>query len=224
MKMQQTKSYWRMLAVGSVVSAFIASACVITTDDPDDDIDTAGSGGQATSSGGKASGGSTATGGSGTAGSAHAGSGGSGNAPGSFECDPESEAGGPSDPVGTVPLSCEPGTSPNPCDKCVQTKCCAEYGACYATEPGNQCGYGGPLKYKGEDNVGEFNCVTVCLQAAVAMSGVAPTGEDLGQCANECATSIPGSAKDCSPVYGLQTNEVVVCQVEKCSEECFGTK
>ena len=91
--MQQTKSYWRMLAVGSVVSAFIASACVITTDDPDD-IDTAGSGGQATASGGKASGG-TATGGSATGGSAPAaGSGGTGNAPGSFQCDPEPKPGG----------------------------------------------------------------------------------------------------------------------------------
>jgi len=222
MKMQQTKSYWRMLAVGSVMGAFIASACVITTDDPDD-IDTAGSGGQATASGGKASGGSTATGGSATAGSAPAGgSGGTGNAPGSFQCDPPSEAGAAPVAEGT-PLSCEPGTSPNACDKCVQTKCCAEYGACYATDPGNQCGYGGPLMYNGAANVGELQCFTVCLQNAVAKSQIAPTAEEIGGCASECATVVPGSAMDCKPVVGQQTSDAVACQIEKCSPDCYPT-
>jgi len=216
--MQQTKSYWRMLAVGSVVGAFIASACVITTDDPDD-IDTAGSGGQATSSGGKASGG-TATGGSATAGSTHAGSGGTGNAPGSFQCDPEAEAGAAPMLEGT-PLSCEPGTVQG-CDKCLQTKCCAEWGACYATDPGNQCGYGGPLMYEGAANDSEFRCFHVCMQKAIAVSGVDPTSDELGKCAADCATAPPDAAMDCGTVVGLQTSELVACELEKCGGECLG--
>jgi len=200
-----------------VLSAFIASACVVTTDDPDDS--TAGAAGSGTAGSGTAGGGKAGAGtaGAGTAGAATAGSGGAGAEP--FQCDP-----GEGGAQGT-PNTCAPGDPNDECQKCVQTKCCTEYALCYATDPGNQCGWGGPKTIDGQPNEGgELACVQICLQKAVEESGTAPSDTDVGTCANQCATTpANGGTKDCG-VIGIQTSDAVACLRENCSLKCFGAE
>ncbi|HET7540479.1 MAG TPA: hypothetical protein VFK05_11430, partial [Polyangiaceae bacterium] len=188
--MQQTKSYWRFLAAAGVVSAFVVSACVVTTEE--DDSSSAGSGGSGTAgshaAGSPAAGSPAAgsgTGGStgGTTGTAGSPAGGSGAVP--FQCDP-----GEGGAQGT-PNSCKPDPPPgDDCEKCIQDKCCAEYEACYAYNPGNQCGWGGPAKLpSGKDyDGGEALCIQLCVQEGTEMSGTDPDAELLGTCANGCTT------------------------------------
>lgn len=208
-----------MLAVGCVVSAFVGAACTITTDDPTID-DTAGTGGQGTA--GAATGGSS-TAGSGTAGS-HAGtaggpSGGAGPVP--FQCDPAGDGGAQGDAN-----TCEPVDPTDKCEICIQDHCCAQYGACYATDPGNQCGWGGPATIDGQPNEGgELACVQICLKKAVDVSGTAPSSSDVETCAANCATTLSnGATKECGSVIGLQTNEMIACLQESCSLPCFGAE
>jgi len=223
MKMQQTKSYWRLVAALGVVSAFVASACVVTTStDDDDNGGSGGSGAKAGSStGGSATSGSSsagsATGGSGTAGSATGG--GSNAVP--FQCDPEGEGGAQGEGN-----SCEPVDPKDACQVCVQAKCCAEYSACYATDPGNQCGWGGPQKVNGEDNPGgELTCIHECLKAIVKKNMIAPTDSDVQTCANNCATTLSnGATKECGSVIGVQTSDAVGCMRGNCSLDCFGAE
>ena len=222
--MQQTKSYWRLVVVAGVLSAFVAGACTVTTstDVDDDDDNSAG-----TSAGGAATAGA-ATAGAGTAGAATAGSsaagtagaGGAGGAgPVPFQCDPEGDGGAVGDPN-----SCAPIDPNDECQKCVQAKCCAEYGACYATDPGNQCGWGGPAKLpSGEDYPGgEALCTQLCIQDGVAESGVAPDAELIGTCGAGCASAKDTSGKTCEQHVGQQTNDLIGCLNENCSKVCFG--
>ena len=212
--MQQTKSYWRLVAVTGIVSAFIASACVVTTST---DGDNGGADGQAgASAGGSSAAGAAgahagaATAGAGTAGAATAGSGG---APALYQCDM-----GEGGAIGT-PLSCvDPGNTTK-CQQCIEKNCCAEYSACYATDPGNQCGYGGPAKLvDGTDNpAGEAWCVQNCIQIEVAKNGTAPDAEIVGTCANKCLSDCPGG------VIGAQTSILIGCMLgSDCSADCFG--
>jgi len=220
--MQQTKSYWRLVAVAGVVSAFVASACVVTTTTDDDD-GSAGSGGSGTAGAGTAGKAGAGTAGAGTAGAGTAGAGTAGAPAGGagpvpFQCDP-AEGGA----VGT-PNSCAAADPNDDCQKCVQAKCCSEYEACYATDPGNQCGWGGPLKIDGDPNEGgEALCIQLCLQKVVTDSGAAPEDSDVGTCANSCATSPGnGASKDCGSIIGLQTSDLVECLRRDCSVVCFG--
>lgn len=221
MKMQQTKSYWRLVIVTGVVSAFVAGACTVTTStDVDDDDNSAG-----TSAGGAATAGAAtagaATAGAGTAGTATAGTAGAegGAGPVPFQCDPPGDGGA----VGN-PNSCAPIDPNDECQKCVQAKCCAEYGACYATDPGNQCGWGGPAKLpSGADYPGgEALCTQLCIQDGVAESGVAPDAELIGTCGAGCATAKDTAGKTCEQHVGLQTNDLIGCLNENCSKVCFG--
>jgi len=222
MKMQQTKSYWRLVAVMGVVSAFIASACVVTTStDIDDDGGSGGSGDNA-GTGGTAKGGS-ATGGSNTAGSATAGSGTAGGSLGgnggvTVQCD-AGEAGA----VGTMPNSCEPINPNNDCQVCIKNKCCDQWNACYATEPGNQCGWGGPAMVDGMVNRGgELYCIQACLLKVATETQTAPDDNDVQACGANCATTPSnGATQDCGPIIGFQTNEIVYCMRENCTPECI---
>jgi hypothetical protein len=221
MKMQQTKSYWRFVAVAGVVSAFIASACVVTTDP---DYNSAGAGGKASAgAGGAATGGASTAGKAGAnaagataAAGAGAGEGGAGPTP--FQCDPPGDGGA----VG-MPLSCAD-TEDSDCQKCIQTSCCEEYSACYAFDPGNQCGWGGPDKlpsgaaYAG----GEALCIQLCTQEGVEMSGTEPDAELLGTCAANCNTASDTSGATCKSTIGQQTNDLIFCMSEHCSQRCFG--
>jgi hypothetical protein len=223
MKMQQTKSYWRLVAMAGLLSAFVGSACVVTTSTDDDD-NTAGKGGSGAAGAGTAGSGTAGTAGAstagaaGAAGAAAAGANNGGSGPVSFQCDP-AEGGA----VGT-PNSCAPDGPGNDCEKCVQAKCCSEYEACYATDPGNQCGWGGPAKIDGVTNEGgELACVQACLIKVVEKNETAPDDSDVQTCANNCATTLSnGATKECGSIIGLQTSDTVACMRTNCSEACFG--
>jgi len=225
--MQQTKSYWRLVAVAGVVSAFIGSACTVTTSTDDDDFGTAGTSsgtagsgtagsstaGTAGAAAGSAGAAGAAAGSAGTAGTA--GTGGAAAVP--FQCDADDGK------IGT-PNTCAPTDSSNDCQKCIQAKCCTEQSACYATGPGNQCGWGGPLTINDKPNPGgEAYCIETCIQDGVVLSGTAPDEQLVGTCANNCSTSLSnGSSKDCGAVIGTQTNDLINCLMDNCSADCFG--
>jgi len=223
--MQQTKSYWRLVVVAGIVSAFVAGACTVTTStDIDDDDDNGGSAGSGTAGAGTAGSSTAGTAGSGTAGAGTAGSGtaGAGTAGGGavpFQCDPEGDGGAQG-----IGNTCAPSDPSDVCQKCIQAKCCAEFSACYATDPGNQCGWGGPAKVNGDENPGgELYCVQACLQKAVEESGTAPDDSQVQTCGNNCATTKSnGATTECGSVLGIQTSDAVGCLRENCSVECFG--
>ena len=217
MKMQQTKSYWRFLAATGVLSAFLGSACVVTTS-TDDDVGASGAAGKANSAGAPSAGAGGAGAGAGTAGS-HAGAapaGGAGPVP--FQCDPAqggSAVGNPND--------CSVLDSSDRCEQCVQISCCEQWEACYSTDPGNQCGWGGPAEIGGKPNGGgEALCILLCIQDGVQLSGTDPDTELVGTCGAKCATSKSnGATKECGSVLGSETNSLVACQMEHCVKECF---
>jgi hypothetical protein len=120
--------------------------------------------------------------------------------------------------VGT-PSSCA-ATAGNTCSQCIGTAgakgCCAQFGACFATNPGNQCGYGGP---KGE---GEFFCVQACIQAATSDGGVLDA-TTIGDCASQCTTPKDSANKACESSHvGQQTSDLIDCVNMNCQSECFG--
>jgi len=215
MKMQQTKSYWRLVAVAGVVSAFVASACVVTTDDPGDSK--GGSGGSGATAGSSTSGGSSSTVGSSAAGSsAHAGSGTAGSGTDdSVTCDDQTSAGG----APGEGSSCEPADATDECQVCIQKNCCEEYGACYATNPNNQCGYGGPLVNNKYQEGGELFCMHECLKDAVAKSMISATEEDIRTCAGKCTTDMCDTSS-----VGFQTSDIIGCMNSNCTMECWGPK
>jgi hypothetical protein len=217
MKMQQTKSYWRLAALASaagVALVFVGSACTVTTS-----TDAGGSAGEtiagapgagATQAGaGGAAAGAPAAGAPG-AGAPAAGAGGA--APVPYNCTPAS-----GEALGT-PNTCEPapGSETDVCALCVKAKCCKEYSECYATTPGNQCGWGGPM------DKGEIVCAQQCIVDGIAESGVYDATL-VGTCANKCTTQTAnGSSKECGEVIGQQTNDLIACLGDNCQMECFG--
>ncbi|MEO7032812.1 MAG: hypothetical protein ABI548_03195 [Polyangiaceae bacterium] len=203
--MQQTKSYWRLALVAGVVSAFVGAACTVTTNSGDG-VGDAGEGNIAGSSGA----GTAGTAGTGTAGTAGVGEGGAGATP--YSCD-SGDAGATGTPDANA---CEMTTGQGDCDKCVRTSCCTEYSACYATDPGNQCGYGGP------NNDGEFVFYQSCLLDAIAKNG-SLQDSDAETCANSSATSkdLMGS-QDCGSVLGTATSELIACVAQNCNTACYG--
>jgi len=221
MKMQRTRSYWQVVAVAGVLGTLIATACTVTTSTDDSTggttsfagtSSTAGTTSSTAGTGGVAAGGSAGS--TSIAGTTSVGgTGGTGGTAGltSFQCDP---ATGNSD-VGT-PSSCMP-TVTNSCSTCIQTSCCTELGKCYATNPGNQCGYGGP---KG-DGTGEFSCVQACVIAATADGGVVDA-DTLGTCSANCATPTDTSGAHCMQQIGEQTNDLIACVNMNCQADCFG--
>jgi len=213
MTMQQTKSYWRLVAMAGVMGAFAISACVVTTSTDDN---TAGSGGVSntggTSTGGSA--GSSVAGTAGTGGAAVGGSGGAaagsgGAAAGSgggsaFACD----MGAAGAPTGTPAANCNAATG-NTCAACMQTSCCSEVEACNGSNPGNVCQFGGP---KGE---GEFACIQTCMKAAFKANGGSITPSDFETCASGCVTP------SCDMTLGSATNELAGCVNDSCADKCF---
>jgi hypothetical protein len=197
--MQQTKSYWRVVAALGVVGAFVASACVVTTS-------TDGAGGDAGETNTTA--GSTSAGSS--AGGASAGS--SSTASEDYQCD-TGDGGAP--PGTAADCSPDPKNPSDVCAVCVQAHCCAEFGECYATTPGNQCGYGGP------NDDGEITCVQKCLQDGFAATGVDDADLRSG-CFDQCTTTtMHKSSHDCG-LIGTQTNALIGCLSDNCLTECIG--
>ncbi|MET0795199.1 MAG: hypothetical protein ABW061_27015 [Polyangiaceae bacterium] len=221
--MHQTKSYWRMAtlaAVAGVLSAFVGSACTVTTSTDDDGGAAGASAAGAATAGANSAGAATAganSAGSNSAGSSSAGANTAGNAGAAatpYECDvPDVDT-----PAGTLYPSCAPDAehTDDVCALCIQSSCCDAYKACYAYGPGDQCGYGGP------DDAGEISCVQQCVQDGVAESGVYDATL-LGTCANKCITKkANGASKDCEESIGLRTNDLIACMADNCQEKCFG--
>jgi hypothetical protein len=181
--------------------------------------DGSGAGGSSAGSSGTAhtTAGSSNGGAAGKSGGPSAGAGGHAE-PVPFQCDPSDGSA-----VGT-PNSCKAADPTDECQVCVQTKCCTEYAECYAVDPGNQCGWGGPATLEGSPNEGgELLCMQLCLIATIADSGTAPDALQIGTCANHCATALGnGATKECGPVIGSQTSAVVGCLLKNCSIACFG--
>ena len=208
MKMQQTKSYWRLVALAGLVSSFVGTACVVTTSDDDSSAGASGAGAPGAGAGGATAGaGGAITAG---AGGASAGTGGAtaGTAGVDFQCDPADGMA-----VGT-PNVCPSTTDSDVCQACIATSCCTEYAACFATSPGNQCGWGGPM------DQGEIICALTCIQQGAADSGIVDDTL-LGTCANQCATTIAnGGTKECT-VIGSQTSDLIGCMNTNCQTQCF---
>jgi hypothetical protein len=216
MKMQQTKSYWRLATLATVAGAamaFVGSACTVTTS-----TDNGGSAGDffagapgagATQTAG-AAGASTA----GAAGAAvTAGAGGAAATP--YECDVSPDA-----PAGMPLPSCAPDASDptDVCAVCIEASCCAQFEACYAYNPGDQCGYGGP------GDMGEISCVQQCIQDGVKTNGVFDDTL-VGTCGAKCTTQKPpngSSSKECGQVIGYRTSELVDCMTAHCQTQCYG--
>jgi hypothetical protein len=213
--MQQTKSYWRLVAVAGVVGACLASACVVTTSTDGNglggDTSTAGVG---TTPGGSA--GATSAGGSaGSAGAtAAAGTGGGAPAGGTGAVTVACDMGEAGAMTGTPAATCN-ATAGNACSACLQTTCCAEVEACNGTNPNNQCAFGGP------DGTGEFNCVTACMKMAFATNGNVELPDDLPTCGGKCSTDA------CGTVIGTSTSILVGCAhgdditPSPCRDKCF---
>jgi len=188
--MQQTKSYWRLVAVAGVLSAFIGAACTVTTStdsgfggSTSGGASGSGTAGAHTAGAGTAGAGTAGAGtaGAGTAGAATAGAGGAAATP--FSCD-LGEGGTKGESIPGV-CTLDNAEKADKCAVCLKGKCCAEFSDCYAVSPGNQCGWGGP---KG-DAQGEFVCYRACL-TDVAMKNGAIETSDRGACAANCQSWI----------------------------------
>ncbi len=213
--MQQTKSYLRFVALAGVVTAFVASACVVTTSTDDDTAGASGSSTAGAAGAGAGAGGATAgAGGAITAGTGGASAGTAGTDKVPYACDVSPDA-----PAGTANV-CTPDADhmTDICALCVQDKCCAQYSACFAYNPGDQCGYGGP------NDDGEITCVQKCIQDGVADSGVFDSTL-VGTCGAKCTTQkAPNgtSSQECGSVIGYRTSDLVDCLSTNCQTQCFG--
>ena len=221
--MQQTKSYWRLVAVAGVVSAFIGVACTVTTSTDDSgfsghDAGGASGSGTAGASAGMATGGAgkagAGTAGAGTAGAATAGSGGAPATP--FACDLGD--GGTQGEAIAGACTLDAAEKKDKCAVCLKTKCCTEFSECYAVSPGNECGWGGP---KG-DGEGEFVCYRACL-TDIAMKNGAVETSDRGTCAAKCQTPKDTSGAACMQAIGNATSALIGCVMDQgCNVDCYG--
>jgi hypothetical protein len=209
--------------------ALATSACTITTggdgvgggagESSGGDSGSGGSDSGGSSSGGTGTGGSTA-GTSGSAGEASGGSSGSGTGGSGGDdglaCEFSSN---------DTPATCEVDEDADCCTKCLQTRCCDEFGACLGT-PFNVCG-------GDEDNENsEINCVIECM---VDFGPIRDDAEDLTLCATDANTQCYApSATFCGglQVISAETNALATCMhgatdeadIEDdpgCFEECF---
>ncbi len=208
--MQQTKSYWYLLAALGVAGSFVGAACTVTSSN-DVGFGDAGAGDVA----GSANAGSANAGASGTAGSggAAAGTGGVGGTTDPTTV-PACDTG--DTPAGTPATTCDPGVVDD-CSTCIHTHCCTEYSNCFSTSPGDVCGYGGP------DNNGEFACYQGCLQDLFKKNGSLDS-EDAKTCGNQCVTSTDAKgALDCGAL-GVSTNALIGCVMDNaCNGACYGS-
>ena len=187
------------------MGAFVSSACVVTTTTDDNtggdtgETNTTAGATSAGSSAGGASAGASNTSGAGTQGS-------------DYQCD---TGDGGASPGTAADCSAVPPQANDACTVCLQAQCCTELGECYATSPGNECGYGGP------NDGGEYLCFQKCAHDAFASSGV---DDDTlrTMCSNQCTTATNhGSSLDCG-LIGTQTNALIACLSDNCLMQCIG--
>jgi hypothetical protein len=210
---------WTML-MGT--GAMMATACVVTSGDGDDDSFFDGGEGGTSSTAGKTSteageGGTstagTTSGGSASGGTAGTTSGGTAGAGGSGSSYVPGVCQGGDEP--SVEPSCAPTANDEgePCTVCLKSKCCAEWQTCYGSKPTSACGWGVT-----EAADGQFDCIYNCYQAGL------PNAVDLTQlqsdCADECLNQCEDGAEDMGFVTDI-TQDVLICANENCLDECF---
>jgi hypothetical protein len=212
----QTKSSYGVLkwALLAGVAASLASACVVSSGDGnDDDTDITEGGDGNTNTGGKATGGggSKATGGTGTnagapssdAGEPATGTGGA--APSTFvpgECQVDV------DPITpTVEANCDADAADSECIKCVKLQACSEYGTCFGTGPATACSVG-----QTEGAPGQFVCVSECFKAGAAAA--VDADELLSDCASTCDECGSGGLNDETTALIAAANDAGTCQTE----------
>jgi len=128
------------------------------------------------------------------------------------ECDPdESEAGAGGQPgsVGTPYPNCEPVDSDDECELCIQESCCEESKGCWALNPANVCGWGGP-----SENSSEIGCYTDCIAEWVGDNAACGSAAHQA-CVTQCQT------EECGEI-GDATWALAVCMNDNCADECFG--
>lgn len=221
----QTKSSYRALkwTLFMGLAASLASACVVSTGDGDDNdfpID-GGDGGTKNTAGTKATGGTKAgtntggtaagtggtsagTAGTGTAGTMTGEGGGDSYEPGLCFSD---------SPVPSSLPSCTPkdgdGNVATDCLACLKASCCDEWQTCYGSEPTSACGWGATPEANGQ-----FDCIVACWETTndgVTSPEVILADCDamcLNQCSNEDFTND-------------DTGALVACGRESCNDQCF---
>lgn len=205
---------WKYAALFGFVAAGISLGCTVSTDD---DVATGGTGG--TTGGASALGGSggSSTSGNGGTGGSLGGSSGSGGSSGTTSMAPTCDA--DASDTGMPYPTCAPTDATDECEVCIQTNCCEESQNCFATEPYNVCGWGGPDTDDESTGVvsgiGEIGCYRSCLAQYVNDNGVCD-GDGIDQCATACATPA------CDGLPGDATSTLAACMQTSCSQDCFG--
>jgi hypothetical protein len=123
------------------------------------------------------------------------------------ECDPDE-----GNLVNTDYPNCEPSDPMDDCETCVETSCCTQSRVCYGYNPGNVCGYGGPLTGMYAD-LNEWDCYRFCAEIESDESGAYDDAVK-ETCAAECATVMCG-------LIGNATNELIECADTNCEEQCY---
>jgi hypothetical protein len=214
----QTKSSYRVLKwtllMGAVAS--LATACVVTSGDgDDDDFGEGGEGGSTTTAGKTSTGGSTSgktsTGGGGstsTAGTTAAGGEGgaaSGYVPGKCEVDLATPSMLPS-----CELDAKDDNPANACRTCLKTQCCDSWKTCFGDTPTTACGSGAT-----EAADGQFECIRGCYLDDMS-------GDDPEMVLGECESMCLGQCKDKDDGFALtDTQALLGCGQDKCLTECF---
>jgi hypothetical protein len=170
-----------------------------------------GSGGAAAAQGGAAAGtaGRAAGAGVGPAGSGgRAGAAGTGGTSVTAVCDPPD-----GEPLDNTPYpDCRPRIAGDACELCIEAYCCEESRVCYGYNPGNVCGWGGPISGTYE-NLNEVDCFVWCVRDYVEENGVYDDAAD-DRCIPRCTTQNCG-------LIGKATQDLVACMRANCEDQCF---
>jgi hypothetical protein len=231
----QTKPSYRALkwTLFMGIAATLASACVVSTGDGDnDDVSIEGGDGGTNNTSGTANtggnrAGSSGSGGGGTsAGSSTAGGGTGGSAAGAAggEADPDYPGACESELVTpSVEPSCDEKATDNDCGKCLKSKCCTALQACYGTEPTSACGYG-TAETPESASLGQFDCIRECY--AENNDGVKSETEIFEGCAGECLLQCESEGlinQDTQEMLDCALNgaDGVVAGTDDCHDVCF---
>ena len=232
----QTKSSYRALkwTLFMGVAATLASACVVSTGDGDnDDVNIEGGDGGTNNTSGTANTGGTKAGSSGSGGTS-AGTSGTAGTSSAGTTAGGGEGGGDSDPdyPGVCDSSleeptvlnaaaCDEDTTDNACGACLKMKCCEPFKACYGKEPTSACGYGPSPA----DELGQFDCIVACYKRD--NDGVTEEAVILDGCQSECLNQCDAT----DDFINDDTLDLMICVLngadgemtgnDDCHDECF---
>src|SRR5262245_48780885 len=211
-----------------LVGFALATGCVVKSDDDDGTDDDAAAGGEDSGGGtggagrggsGGATGGSGgsgatggSTGGSGATGGTTGGTGATGGTSGTGGMD-QTPVCDDEEPMSTPYPDCEPRSTMDDCEDCIQRSCCEESRICFGYDPGNVCGFGGPTTGDYAD-LSEFDCYRFCAEDQAEATGA--YDEDVQDfCFGACVTPM------CAPIIGNATQDIVICMDTSCEQECY---